>query len=123
MNSKPIKLTNNEKAIARVAAILERGEVLHFRGTYGTAHTAGPCTPAVGARGRFAVYSYPSGGTGEAVPMGREWLTAEQAADVVCSCIGDGRAREVAIAHDRKRGRGVARVVPGTAAKRAVVVY
>lgn len=125
MNSKrntAAKLTHHDKAVARVAAILTRGEVLHFAGTYGAAHTAGRWTPAVGASGLFAVYSYPNGVASAPVPCGREGLTVEAAAEVVVSFTGDGRAREAALAHDRKHGRGVARVVQN-AKGRAEVVY
>lgn len=89
----PRKLSNDEKAMARVKAVLATGKVLTVPASSGY-YTAGPYTPAVGPRG-FAVYGY----GGRTVPTreftGSDALTS--AAWAVVSSCGSTRAREAAI--------------------------
>ncbi|TXH42618.1 MAG: hypothetical protein E6Q97_35480 [Desulfurellales bacterium] len=54
--AKPIKLSNNDKAAQRLAALLVSGRTLTIPAAWGYI-TVGAYTPAVGAGG-FAVYGY-----------------------------------------------------------------
>lgn len=54
--SKPVKLTNNDKAALRLAALITSGRTLAIPAAWGYV-TVGAYTPAVGAGG-FAVYGY-----------------------------------------------------------------
>ena len=57
--SKPAKLTNNDKAAQRLAALIASGRILTIPAAWGYV-TVGTYTPAVGASG-FAVYGYRTG--------------------------------------------------------------
>jgi len=93
----PRKLSNDEKAMARVKAVLATGKVLTVLASSGY-YTAGPYTPAVGPRG-FAVYGYGGLCRDRTVPAreftGSDALTS--AAWAVVSSCGSTRAREAAI--------------------------
>lgn len=116
-------LTHKEKAIARIVALIKDGIIVKsdaIRGNY----TIGPWTPAVGPRGRFAVYGYrvDYDEMGSLVGYVNENLSAVDAAEILVARVGAGRARDAAIAADKKRGRGVARVEMDKNGN-AVVVY
>ena len=56
---KPVKLTNNDKAVLRLAALIESGRTITVDAAWGYV-TVGRYTPAVGPQG-FAVYGYRTG--------------------------------------------------------------
>lgn len=125
---KKLHLTHLAKAEARIATILGLGEILTVKDYRGATYTVGPWTPAVGPRGRFAVYGYPSGGLVSQGDPAREDLTATEAAGVIVSRIGAGRARDAALAADRRARRSPGRVIAVPAGSRgqrvaASVVY
>lgn len=93
------KMTNDEKATARVLAVLRAGGVLKVEAASGY-YTAGAYTPAVGPRG-FAVYGYGS----RSVVAAREYAgpdAVSSAAWAVVSSCGSTRAREAALIWERK---------------------
>jgi len=95
------KLSHNEKAAARAAALLKAGVTLTvpaFRGYY----TAGAYTPAVGPGG-FAVYGYSGAEQPAREFTGRDAL--ESAAFALVHSCGSTRLREACIAAERKRAR------------------
>lgn len=98
--SKTTKLSNDDKAAARVLVLLEKGVIVHGHAAAGTC-TVGPHRKAVGPAG-FALFGYGRYGK----PQDREYATAEQAAYGFVSACGSTRAREAAIAAEKKIANG-----------------
>jgi hypothetical protein len=103
---KPRKPTNNEKAVMRVRDALLKGAVLTVHASSGL-YTVGAYTPAVGPRG-FAVYGYgretiPARAYTGANPVDPQ--LAEGAAWAVVHACGSTRAREAALAWERRAAR------------------
>lgn len=105
-------LTHREKAIARIVALIKDQIIVQCEAVQGHV-TVGPWTPSgPGRLDRYAVFGYRlrRGDLGPNSNLIRDNLSVEDAATVFESLVGSGRARDAAIAADKKHERGAARV-------------
>lgn len=100
---KPKKLTNNQKAEARVEALLKRGIIIHARNAWGE-YSIGPYRVGVG-KPHFAIFAY---GPSRQIPESHrhaEFQTAGDAASHAVTWLGSSNAREAAIKAEKKAAK------------------
>ncbi len=97
------KPTNNEKAAARIESLLKRGIVIHVSGALAD-YTIGPYRRAIGAS-NFVIIGYGSSPRIPASHRHAEFDTAAETAAYAVAWVGSGRAREAAIAAEKKAAR------------------
>lgn len=91
-------MTNNDKAAAKVLAIINAGHVVHGHAASGSA-TVGPLHKAVDDGYKFAIFGY---GKGRDKPTDGEYRTAKEASYAFVAKCGSTRAREAAISAAKK---------------------
>lgn len=105
---KPHKPSNNEKAAARIEALIKAGAVVKVEAPRRGYWTVGPYHMATGKSG-FATLSY--GGAGSTLATEQEFWEgpsgAARAAQAIVARCGSTRAREAAVKAERKIARHV----------------
>ena len=100
MATKPIKLTNNDKAALRVVAAITKGLILTaYAPLTAEETTVGPYNEAIDRGIRFATIGWATKRVGACE---RRTQTAQEAADIFVGRVGSTRAREAAIEAEKK---------------------